>query len=91
MVSRLKLTPTHRIHAPPTRGFGKFTAMKKHQFEEITMALSVLIALIAYAVDVNWLCYLFTFKAGMDAYCAIRAAYKSVMKDREKTMEDHDR
>jgi len=61
--------------------------MKKHQFEEITTALSVLIALIAYAVGVNWLCYIFTIKAGIDFYCAIRAAYKSVMNDRNKTTE----
>ena len=61
--------------------------MKKHRFEEITMALSVLIALIAYAVAVNWLCYIFTVKAGIDAYCAIRAAYKSVINDCNKTEE----
>jgi len=58
--------------------------MKTHQFEEITMALSIIIALMAYAMEINWLCGLFTVKAGIDTYCAVRAAYKSVIKDQNK-------
>ncbi len=55
--------------------------MKKHQFEEITAALSIIIAVLAYQFNINWLCYLYTIKAIFDTYCAIKFAHKQAMKE----------
>ena len=58
--------------------------MKKHQFEEITAALSIIIALLAYKFEITWLFYIYTFKACFDFCCAIKFSYKSNMKRIEK-------
>mgnify|MGYP001231145233 FL=1 len=58
--------------------------MKKHQFEEITAALSIIIALLAYKFEITWLFYIYTFKACFDFWCALKFSYKSNMKRIEK-------
>ena len=45
--------------------------MKKHQFEEITAALSILVALAAYALDIKWLFVFYSGKATIDTITAI--------------------
>ena len=62
--------------------------MKKHQFEEITMALSVIIALLAYQFNVNWLFYIFTVKAIFDCWCALTYSYKAAVKERIKKIDN---
>lgn len=57
--------------------------MKKYQFEEITMGISIIIALLAYRFEVNWVFYIFTYKAIFDFFCAVREAYKSILKDKK--------
>ena len=51
--------------------------MKKHQFEEITAALSIIIALIAYGQEVYWLAFIFGWKAIADTYYAIKYSHKA--------------
>ena len=58
--------------------------MKKHQFEEITAALSLLICLAAYSLDIKWLFYIYAIKAVGDFYQAIKAAVKSIAKKNRK-------
>lgn len=54
--------------------------MKKHQFEEITASLSIIVALLAYQFEVNWLAGIFTAKAIFDMWCAIRFSYRAAVK-----------
>jgi hypothetical protein len=58
--------------------------MKKHQFEEITAALSLLICLAAYSLDIKWLFYIYAFKAVGDTLSAVYAAAKSLKKEKLK-------
>lgn len=58
--------------------------MKKHQFEEITAALSIIITLLAYKFGIDWLFYIYFVKSCLDTLSAIGYAYKS-MKDENKT------
>jgi hypothetical protein len=58
--------------------------MKKHQFEELTAALSVVIAILAYRFDIDWLFYIYTAKAILDTWAAIKAARKSHYRSLEK-------
>lgn len=58
--------------------------MKSHQFEEITAALSIIIALMAYNMRINWLFYIYTFKSIFDTYCALKISYKSYKKSIKK-------
>lgn len=51
--------------------------MKDYQFEEITMALSIIIAILCYQFDIMWLCGIFTMKAIFDTYGAIKYSYIS--------------
>jgi len=51
--------------------------MKKHQFEEITAALSIIITLLAYKFEINWLFYIFFVKSCFDTWCALKESYKS--------------
>lgn len=51
--------------------------MKKHQFEEITTALSIVITLLAYKLEINWLFYIYFVKSCFDTWCSIRKSYKS--------------
>lgn len=62
--------------------------MKKAQFEEITAALSILIALAAYALNVKWLMWIYIVKSVFDTLCAIRAARIAVKKERLKKLEE---
>lgn len=52
--------------------------MKDYQFEEITAALSIIIALLAWHFGVKWLYYIFLVKSITDVLCALRVAYKAV-------------
>lgn len=56
--------------------------MKKHQFEEITMSLSIIICLISYSLKINWLFYIFLVKSIIDTICALVVSYNSVLKDK---------
>lgn len=51
--------------------------MKKHQFEEITTALSIVITLLAYKLEINWLFYIYFVKSCFDTWYSIRKSYKS--------------
>lgn len=61
--------------------------MKKHQFEEITAALSIIIALLAYKFEITWLFYIYTFKACFDFWCALKFSYKASIKRIKKQKE----
>jgi hypothetical protein len=50
--------------------------MKKHQFEEITAALSIIITLLAYKFEINWLFYIYFVKSIGDTLCAFYYAFK---------------
>lgn len=65
--------------------------MEKYQYEEITMALSIIIALLAFQNDIQWLGYTFAIKGGYDAYCAIMEALISVRKENEERKENEQR
>lgn len=58
--------------------------MKKHQFEEITMGISIIICLIAYKLEINWLYYIFFAKSIFDFIAAIKAAVTSVNKRKKQ-------
>lgn len=51
--------------------------MKDYQFEEITMALSIIIAILCYQLNIVWLFSIFTMKAIFDTYSAIKYSYIS--------------
>lgn len=51
--------------------------MKDYQFEEITASLSIIITLIAYHLEINWLYYIFLGKSIIDIYCVLKESYKS--------------
>ena len=51
--------------------------MKKHQFEEITAALSIIITLLAYKFEINWLFYIYLVKSCIDTWGALKESYKS--------------
>jgi len=57
--------------------------MKKHQFEELTAALSVIIALLAYKFEITWLFYIYLIKAIGDSFFAILHAYYYVNRHKE--------
>ena len=48
--------------------------MKKYQFEELTAALSIIIAVLAYHFDIMWLFYIYLVKSVWDTHCAIKEA-----------------
>ena len=48
--------------------------MKKHQFEEITAALSIIIALLSYEFNIDWLFCTFVLKSIWDVRCAFKYA-----------------
>jgi hypothetical protein len=50
--------------------------MEKHQFEELTAGLSIIITLLAYKLEVDWLFYIFFGKACIDTFGAIRESYR---------------
>lgn len=51
--------------------------MKKHQFEEIIMSLSIIIAILCYQFEIMWLFGIFLFKSAFDTYCALKTAKQS--------------
>ena len=51
--------------------------MKNHQFEEITAALSIIITLLAYKFEINWLFYIYLVKSCIDTWFALKESYKS--------------
>lgn len=57
--------------------------MKKHQFEEITAALSIIICLLAWNFEIMWLFWIYLVKSILDTICAIWFACESVIKERE--------
>jgi len=60
--------------------------MKKHQFEEINAALSIVICLIAYHLEINWLFYIYFCKSILDTSCAILYAYRVVQRRKIKKL-----
>ena len=55
--------------------------MKKSQFEEITMGLSIIIMLLAFEFNHFWLGVVFTAKSIFDFYTAIKYAIKELQED----------
>ena len=58
--------------------------MKEYQFEEITMALSIIICLLAYKFEINWLFWIFLFKSIFDTICALIQSFISAVKSAKK-------
>ena len=58
--------------------------MKKYQFEELTLFLSIIITLLAYNLKIEWLFYLFMVKSIIDLYNVFIEAYKEIFKDKNK-------
>lgn len=58
--------------------------MKTHQFEELTMHLSIIIALMAYNYGIRWLFIIFTIYSIFNVYSALTTSYKSYLKDKIK-------
>ncbi len=56
--------------------------MKKYQFEELTLFLSIIITLLAYNFKIEWLFYLFMVKSIIDLYNVFVEAYKEIFKDK---------
>ena len=54
--------------------------MKKHQFEEITAALSIIICVLAYHFGIMWLFYIYMVKAIFDSVCAYVEGFLSARK-----------
>lgn len=54
--------------------------MSKSQFEEITMGISIIITLLAYIANIDWLFYIFLVKSVWDFYCAMKYSYIEVFK-----------
>lgn len=61
--------------------------MKKHQFEEITAALSIIIALLAYHYDIKWLFYIYLVKSIFDTLCALYYAQKRAIEENAKKIQ----
>lgn len=51
--------------------------MKAHQFEEITAALSIIITLMAYEFEINWLFYIYFIKSCIDTIAALIKSFKA--------------
>ena len=47
--------------------------MKKHQFEEITLGISILIAISAWSIGFKFVACVFFIKSCFDVYCLIKA------------------
>ena len=57
--------------------------MKKSQFEEITMGLSIIIMLLAFEFNHFWLGAMFTAKSIFDFWSATKYAIKELKEDGE--------
>jgi len=58
--------------------------MKTHQFEELTMHLSIIIALLAYNYGIRWLFIIFTIYSILNTYSALKTSYKASKKNKGK-------
>lgn len=54
--------------------------MKKSQFEEIVMGISIIITILAYIANIDWLFNIFLVKSVWDFYCAMKYSYIEVFK-----------
>lgn len=54
--------------------------MKEHQFEELTLGLSIIITLLAYKFNVDWIFYIFFVKSIIDF---AKYSYKEIKKERK--------
>lgn len=54
--------------------------MKEHQFEELTLGLSIIITLLAYKFNVDWIFYIFFVKSIFDFISTIKYSYKEIKK-----------
>ena len=62
--------------------------MKKHQFEEITAALSIIIMLLSYHFGFTVLFYVYAVKAIIDTWCAVYYSYKAAKKKPNNSQEN---
>ena len=58
--------------------------MKDYQFEEITALLSIIITLIAYHLEINWLFYIFMIKSWIDVLTTIIFSIKYLKKNKNE-------
>lgn len=58
--------------------------MKKSQFEEIVMGISIIITILAYIANIDWLFNIFLVKSVWDFYCAMKYSYIEVFKGEEQ-------
>jgi hypothetical protein len=58
--------------------------MKKYQFEELTLSLSIIITLLAYNFKIDWLFYMFLVKSIIDFYMVFVEAYKEILRERKE-------
>ena len=56
--------------------------MKKSQYEELTMGISIIITLLAYQFGIIWLFYIFFVKSCFDCGFAIVEAIKELKKEK---------
>jgi hypothetical protein len=54
--------------------------MKEHQFEELTLGLSIIITLLAYKFNIDWIFYIFFVKSIFDFIATIKYSYKEIKK-----------
>jgi hypothetical protein len=54
--------------------------MKEHQFEELTLGLSIIITLLAYKFNIDWIFYIFFVKSIFDFIATIILLYKEMKK-----------
>lgn len=52
--------------------------MKEHQFEELTLGLSIIITLLAYNFKIDWVFYLFFVKSIIDFISTIKYSIKEI-------------
>ncbi|MCH7724439.1 MAG: hypothetical protein IIC76_14040 [Bacteroidetes bacterium] len=57
--------------------------MKKHQFEEMTASFSIIITLLAYKFEIDWLFYIYLCKSIFDTWCALKYSYISAKNDKK--------
>jgi hypothetical protein len=57
--------------------------MKEHQFEELTLGLSIIITLLAYKFNIDWIFYIFFVKSIIDFASTIKYSYKEIKKERK--------
>jgi len=55
--------------------------MKKSQFEELTLSFSIIIALLAYKFEINWLFSIYFIKSIFDFLCVIHYSLKEAKEE----------